>query len=242
MTGAGAPGQSAGSKRTEKWVIAVSVVGSVAAAAIAAALAVMCSHVHYRRKICQVRLKAVDGRLYVSAPAMQGCRCTSKCSADQHGDVRYCTGTISVLSGALMWASTSSPIQISIFLTFCPVQCLLTPTRCHVDHSTTSACLLLPGPAALFKPSAVPFRTSAVAGSSASWQAQVLQDKGDKDTSHDRDSRMGTSGPVSGHSSLTMGAQASPFVPRSPFEDMRVGLVSASMLRSAPRCLTSSCT
>ena len=136
----------------------------------------------------------------------------------------------------------AGPIQISIFLTFCPVQCLLTPTRCHVDHSTTSACLLLPGPAALFKPSAVPFRTSAVAGSSASWQAQVLQDKGDKDTSHDRDSRMGTSGPVSGHSSLTMGAQATPFVPRSPFEDMRVGLVSASMLRSAPRCLTSSCT
>ncbi len=60
ITSAGAPGQSAGSKRTEKWVIAVSVVGSVAAAAIAAALAVMCSHVHYRRKICQVRLEEAD--------------------------------------------------------------------------------------------------------------------------------------------------------------------------------------
>ncbi|CAL5229280.1 g12574 [Coccomyxa viridis] len=109
----GAPGQSAGSKRTEKWVIAVSVVGSVAAAAIA--LAVMCSHVHYRRKICQ-----------------------------------------------------------------------------------------------------------------------VLREKGDKDTGHDCESHAGTSGPVSSSSSLTMAAQASPFVPRSPFEDMRVGLVAASMLRSGP--------
>ena len=95
----------------------------------------------------------------------------------------------------------------------------------------------LPSASLLASPSSLPSFTVELA---AHWHSQVLRENSDKDTSRNSESRNGPSGAVSSHSSLAMGAQGSPFVPRSPFEDMRVGLVSASMLGSAPWCLPSS--